>query len=245
MTRRKTERLGLVLGPVLGLALWVGGCAGAVRPHLPAEGPAVAPWDLPANQWGRQSLFRLHVEGPEGEATLRLLLRLSTPTRFQLVISDRLGRAVYGLETADGVGRLIDHQHQRVCPLGASFELEGVPLDPVPLDALPALLLGRVPAHPAAVVAELPLDGEAVFEDARGRRWSVTLEGGEPVAWSLSELSQPALWWRRAGRQSLLSDRVRGVQLSWEATLREPLPAAGPAPLVAPADYATSPCPPG
>lgn len=201
----------------------------------------MAPWQLPTDRLGSQSLFRLRIDGPDGEGTLRLLLRLVGPERYQLLVSDRLGRAVYALDAHDGEGLLIDHQKARACPVGESFELEGVPLDPIPLAALPALLLGRLPARPAAETAELPRDGDVSFTDDQGRPWSVTLVAGEPVSWSLEEGGRPALWWRRAERGQLLSDRVRGVQLSWEETLHEPL-AGELRPLQVPADYERIEC---
>jgi|CXWL01.1.fsa_nt_gi hypothetical protein len=232
-----------VLG--LALALGLGACAGGPRPFDPARsgtGLRTSPWDVPASLLGQQALFRLRIDGPEGEGTLRLLLRLVSPTRFQLVVSDRLGRVLYGFEAADGGGRLIDHQRMRVCPVGTSFELEGVPLEPIPLAAVPALLLGRVPDRPVTPGLEVPAEGDLAFEDGQGRQWSVTLVAGQPVAWTLAENGRPALWWRRDGRQCRLSDRVRGAQMTWEETLREPLPPGDPPPLVVPGGYGAGPC---
>jgi hypothetical protein len=245
MARHATDAVGRLLGLGFGLGLLVhGGCrlGDVPRPTTAATGAAlVAPWQLPVARLGSQSLFRLRIEGPDGEGSLRLLLRLVSAERYQLLVSDRLGRAVYALDAQAGEGLLIDHQKQRVCAIGNSFELEGVPLDPIPVAAVPALLLGRVPTQPAPPDPDWPPDGEVTFTDDRGRPWSVTLAAGEPVAWSLLEAGRPALWWRRTERGFLLSDRVRGVQLSWEESVREPL-AGELRPLQVPAGYATEDC---
>lgn len=245
MARRATDAAGRLLGLAFGLGLLVlGGCRlGTIsRPTTAATGAAVvAPWQLPAGWLGSQSLFRLRIEGPEGEGTLRLLLRLVAADRYQLLVSDRLGRAVYALDAQAGQGFLVDHQKQQVCAIGNTFELEGVPLDPIPLAAVPALLLGRLPTHPAPAALDWPSDGEVRFVDDRGRPWSVTLAAGDPVAWSLQEAGRPALWWRRTERGQLLSDRVRGVQLSWEESVREPLTGEL-RPLQVPEGYATGEC---
>lgn len=245
MARRATDAAGrlLVLGCGLGLLVLAGCRRGTVpRPTTPATGAAlVAPWQLPAAWLGSQTLFRLRIEGPDGEGTLRLLLRLVSADRYQLLVSDRLGRAVYALDAEAGQGLLIDHQKQRVCAIGNTFELEGVPLDPIPLAAVPALLLGRLPTPPPPPAPDWPPAGEVTFTDDRGRPWSVTLAAGEPVSWSLQEAGRPALWWRRTERGQLLSDRVRGVQLGWEESVREPLTGEL-RPLQVPAGYATGEC---
>lgn len=229
----------------LGALLLASGCVHAGRPggsSAPSPpAPAPSSWALPAATLGRQTLWRAQVDGPEGDVSLRLTLRLESPERYQLTVADRLGRGWLALDTtAPGGPRLIDHRGARVCLLERELPVTGLPFSPLPLDVLPALLLGRAPVAPAT--GEAPVaDGEQAFTDAAGRRWSVERERGEVRRWTLWEGDEPALWFRADRGERHLTDRVRGLQMSWQKVADEPL-SAPLTPLEAPADYAVTPC---
>ncbi|HUP43374.1 MAG TPA: hypothetical protein VM599_09200 [Thermoanaerobaculia bacterium] len=210
----------------------LGACAGAPRPAAIPPPGAAAPWELPAGSFPSQRLFRLHYDGSEGEGALRLVLRLAGPERYRLTIADRLGRPLYAIDAAAAGGLLVDHREHRFCPLTPDLRLAELPLEPVPLVALPAVLLGRLPAAPRPGERPAPGGAELSFRDAEGRRWSAELSAGAPVAWTLWLEGEPAVWWRSAGAESVLSDRRRGLQMSWREVGSEPLaePLPPPAP---------------
>jgi hypothetical protein len=177
------------------------------------------------------------VESSEDQGTLRAVLRIERPERYRLTLSDRLGRTLFTLDAGPRAGWLLDHRERRACPFGQGATLRGVPLEPLPPEALVAVLLGRAPAAPAG-----PVEAGArtlSYQDASGRRWDVRLEatgeGGRRVAsWTLHRDGEPALWWRRAGDELLLSDRERAVQIRWREVTRERLDGALPEPAVPP-----------
>lgn len=177
------------------------------------------------------------------------MLRLEAPERYRLTVADRLGRSLYTLDATTGGGLLVDHRERLVCPLEPDVRLKELPLDPLPLASLPAVLLGRVPAAPAESDGTVTHVGHAAerklsFRDARKRRWTVELVRGWPVAWTLWSGGEPRLWWRRMGEEAVLSDRDRGLQMSWREVRSEPLaePLGEP---TAPAGYLPGDCDPG
>lgn len=220
----------------------------------PPGAAAAPPWELPPGAYPSQRLFRLHYDGPEGEGALRLVLRLEAPERYRLTVADRLGRPLYTVDHAvdpangpaagaapAGTGLLVDHRERLYCPLAPDLRLEGLPLDPAPFETLPAVLLGRLPAPPRPGERADPAGSELSFRDAEDRRWSAELAAGAPVAWTLWLEGEPAVWWRSAGGESHLSDRRRGLQMSWRETGREPLAEPLPPP-TPPAGYAPGVC---
>lgn len=192
---------------------------------VPAETSTHPPWTIPASAFPTQRLFRLHYDSAaEGEGTLRLVLRLESPERYRLTVADRLGRSLYTIDAGAGGGLLADHRERLVCPLEPDVRLEELPLDPLPLASLPAVLLGRLPAAPAAGARpERGRPGTLAILDGQGRRWTAELVRGWPVAWRLWIDGEPRVWWRRSGEESLLSHRERGLQMSWREVGREPL----------------------
>ena len=239
----------LLAASALVAAVLLQGCAGArspaVRPAPPPTAgrtPVPPPWAVPSAAYGTQRLFRLHYEGPEGEGTLRLVLRLESPERYRLVIADRLGRSLFTLDAAASGGLLLDHRRGLACPLEAGIRLEGLPVEPLPFQALPAVLLGRVPAVPVRGRARASAGGTVEYRDAAGRRWSARVgEGGEVRSWTLWQAGEPALWWRSEAGQAFLSDRRRGAQASWREVGREPLAEPLPPPAV-PEGFAAGEC---
>lgn len=202
---------------------------------------AAAPWELLPATRSTQHLFRLRYDGPEGEGSLRLALRLEGAERYQVRATDPLGRALWTLDTRGDRALWLDHRNRLACTLAGRFDPAAARLTPFPLPALPALLLGRLPAPPAGRV-ERPAPGALSYRDDRERRWTVRLgEGGGPRAWTLWSAGEPAVWWRFGDGEAVLSDRRRGVQLRWRRTLSEPL--AGPLEAVeAPAGFRRVDC---
>ncbi len=197
---------------------------------------------VPSSDYGTQRLFRLHYDGPEGEGTLRLVLRLESPSRYRLVISDRLGRSLFTLDAAPSGGLLLDHRQALACPLAAGVRLEGLPIEPLSVQALPAVLLGRLPSLPAHGRSRESSTGALEFRDGAGRRWSARLgDGGQVRSWTLWQAGEPALWWRSNDGQAFLSDRRRGAQASWREVGREPLAEPLPPPAV-PEGFAAGEC---
>lgn len=225
------------MAPALVLSLVLAACAGvrpAVAPAANASPPSEAsaperPWTIPADAYPSQMLFRMEAETSDGEASVRVVLRLQEPDRYRLTLSDRLGRTLYTVDVGLGGGWLADHRSRQACPIpasGGALVLRGAPLEGLAIAALPAVLLGRVPAEPASPILE---DGDGAedelsFRDPRGRRWTVRREGTEVVGWTLWQGGEPVLWWRRDGERALLSDRLRGAQLRWQTVAREGLP---------------------
>jgi hypothetical protein len=185
-------------------------------------GPAVPAWQIPAESLGTQRLYRVGYSGPEGEGSFRLTLRLAAQDRYQVQAVDPVGRGLWSLDVAGGQGLFLNHRAHTSCVFQGSFDVAGVPLGPFPLLTLPALLLGRVPAQPAA-----PPQGrgrELTFHDAAERAWTVDVgTGGEVESWTLAEKGAPTVWWIRDSSWMVLSDRVRGVQVRWREVLSERL----------------------
>lgn len=140
-------------------------------------------------------------------------------------------------------GLWLNHRARTYCLFEGRFDLSGVPLGPFPLLSLPSLLLGRVPAEPAAgTPMPPPRDGLFEFHDASHRLWTGVLRGdGLILSWTLSEGSAPKVWWMRREDWAILSDRERAVQVRWKEVLREDLDREPPR-LEPPAGYREVPC---
>lgn len=235
-------------------ALLASACAGGTAPRTPA-GPrdgdpgAERPWELPADAYPSQRLYRLEFDSAEGDGALRLVLRLADAGRYRLTIADRLGRPLYTVDAEPAGGLLLDHREQLFCSLAPDVRLEELPIDPLPLRALPGVLLGRLPEAPRRSSAPAADGREISFHDAAGRRWTATLTGqgsepgvhGVPESWTLWLDGEPAVWWRRLDDRAMLSDRRRGLRMTWREVGREPLASAlGPA--AAPEDYRPGVC---
>ncbi|HEX2164895.1 MAG TPA: hypothetical protein VHM02_13190 [Thermoanaerobaculia bacterium] len=215
---------------------------------------------MPSTTVGTQRLYRVGYDGPDGGGSFRLTLSLAAPERYRVRAVDPVGRALWSLDVDGEEGLWVDHRAEAACRLAGSLDLAAGRLTPFPLASLPALLLGRLPASPAGEVEE-PGAGEAgeepeaaaagdtagrrlAFADAQGRRWSATLgDDGAPRSWAMTEPGDaaPSVWWRRRGGDGVLSDRVRGIQLTWSQSVVEPLPEAL-APLAAPPSFHEVPC---
>jgi hypothetical protein len=245
------------LGPgavllLLVLLLALAGCA-ANRP--PAQTPsAAAPaasgapvpvWQVPADAYGTQTLYRVMVSGAEGEGSVRLTLRLAAPDRYQAQAADPLGRALWSLDVENDHGWWLDHRNRTFCRLAGPVDLAVLPLGPLAPAALPPLLLGRLPVPPAAAesVTRQSLAGGAgedlSFHDAAGRRWGAVVRDGRVLSWTLWQEGAvgPVLSWvadtgrgdgtgtgdRSGAGWAKLTDRRKGVEVRWRQVLREPL----------------------
>lgn len=202
------------------------------------------PWEIPQGAYGSQRLYRVSYAGPEGEGSFKVTLRLASPARYQLQSVDPVGRSLWSLDVSHDAGLFLNHRSRTFCHFEGRFDVAGVPMGPFPLLSLPSLLLGRVPADPAAgsAAAAAPLGREFDFKDGTGRRWYGTLgEEGLVQGWTLSEGSTPKVWWIRREDWAILSDRDRGVQVRWREVLRENLDSE-PAALEAPSGYREAVC---
>jgi hypothetical protein len=220
--------------------LLLAGCSSARR-ALPRAATGELPWELAADVFGTQRLFRGSYSGPEGEGSVRATLRLATAERFQLDVADRLGRPVASLQVGPGAQRAVDHRRRVYCPQPEGLALPGLGLLPLAASQLPAVLLGALPAAPAG--GDLPVaSGEVDFRDGQGRRWTSTLASGRPASWTLWDEDGPLWWWRaepaasRKRSGGRLSHRG-GRQLRWQEVVVEPLAATAEEPPSPPAGY--------
>ncbi|MEM7480245.1 MAG: hypothetical protein AAF481_03630 [Acidobacteriota bacterium] len=204
----------------------------------PVAGPA-ASTGLPTEWLSSQYLFRVRYDGGEGAGSFRLVLRLTADDRFQASAVDLFGRPLWALQVSGGEGLWLDRRESFACRAAASFEL---PLAPLPIGALPALLLGRLPVP-------LAMDSAGEAFDASGRRWTYSIGGGGSAAAGTDKLTAWTVWrgrerllaWLIAGEERVLSDPRGGYQLRWRRVNQAPL-AAPPSPLTIPPDYREVEC---
>ncbi len=227
----------IATGGVVVLAVLTNGCAHGPRPA--AHGSASIATEsrtLPP----QRSLFRVRYRGAEGAGSLRLALYRVAANAYQLRATDTFGRAVWSLSVRDGLSQLLDYRSRRYCETQDEVRIPEVALAPLPLERLPDVLAGGLPALPAE--GERPGSGE--FLDRRGRRWTIRIDGdgdgGVLVAWTLWESGTPALWWSRLEKGGVLSHR-QGSQFRWRLSVTEPM--EGPLePLEPPADFLSVDC---
>ncbi len=176
---------------------------------------------LRAEDLQTQSLFRVHYQGPDGSGAFRLVLKLESAERYLIETKDRFGRGLWRIE-ADGSGTvLVDDRRKIFCASEDGIRIPEITLESLPLEELPAILLGRLPGDLESVAG----DGE--YRDRNGRRWTVittlTASGPEPSGWTLWENGEPWLWWHgEAAGEGMLSHRA-GTQLRWKRVAGEPL----------------------
>jgi hypothetical protein len=141
-------------------------------------------------------------------------LRLASPVRYQIQAVDPVGRSLWGLDVSAERGLWLDHRNKATCSFEGSFDVSGIALGPFPLLSLPSLLMGRVPAEPAAEAEPALTDGQVEFRDEIGRRWAAEVGGdGAVEGWRLWDQEQPTVWFMRRDNWAYLSDRTRGVQV--------------------------------
>lgn len=231
---------------------WLGGVLIALGLQACAHGPAPAPRidvrplvvgsDLRAGvDYPTQRLYRVRYQGPEGQGSLKLTLRLERPERFQLSAADPLGRALWSLEQRSEAVRFIDHRRRVGCDLPAEIRLPQIVLANLPVRSLPLVLLGHLPSVPATPLED-PGSGRQRLEytDAAGRRWSAVMVAGEAESWTLWKDDRPLLWWSRQPAGGILSAR-EGAQFRWRESVSESLSGAL-MPLEIPVEYEVGEC---
>ena len=196
---------------------------------------------LRGGEFPTQRLYRVRYEGPDGQGSLKLTLRLEAPGRFQLSAADPLGRAVWTLGLGSGAARFLDHRRHLSCDLPAEVRLPQVVLAKLPVRMLPVVLLGLLPSPPAVPEAVAGDERRRLrYNDADGRQWSAVVVGEEVESWTLWEGDKPALWWSRQAGGGILSAH-EGAQFRWRQTVSEPLTEAL-APLEVPPGYESGEC---
>ena len=220
-------RFAALLAVLGGLASLIG-CASA-RPTpeiLPAGDPgatrAVLPWEIPGAEWGTQRIVQMRYDGPEGEGTLRLVLRFESPDRFHVEASDRLGRRWWDLNVQDGGALVLWVRERTFCRYRGDLEIPALSLGPVPAGAVAALLLLRLPAPPVdqAVAETTAAAGSGVveldFEDRWDRRWTAVTTASAPRSWTLHRGSRKRASWRvAADGMARLVEPEAGLELRW------------------------------
>jgi len=209
----------------LGIALFVwSGCAttdGLTSLFRPPESNRAEPWILPADSYPTQRLYRIKYSGPEGDAGFKLTLYLEGPNRYRLLASD-LGRKLWSLSVdSQGEALWIDYRGKEYCRSDAASELRFVPLAELPLNAMPKLLLGSIPAVPATGLNR-SVD-RISFLDARGQLWNGGFAEEQLEWWSLVDSGEATVWWRREGRGGTFVDRPGGQRVSWTEIVSEVL----------------------
>lgn len=206
------------------------GCRSAAPP--PAIGAtAIAPWEIPSEELGRQSLYRVQMRAAEERGSLRLVVRLWNPGRFELAASDALGRSLWSLRSADGAAVWSDRERGAPCALAADRPIRWPRFGwTFPASDLPALLLGRLPEPPSEPTGTAA-SGESVIETGSGRRFRLTVAGGLPVRWSLvGESSERSLSWTREDDGGRLEASDGALEIRWRRVSREPVTGPPPEP---------------
>lgn len=223
MSRRSLNRSrGVAALLALVAVLAVGGACRSTR-------PAASVPDLEAPL---QALFRIEYDGPRGDGSGKLTLRLWGEEDFLLDLRDPLGRRRWALRSTPRGAWLVESGSDRYCRLTPGAVLAVTGWGEVPLRRLPHVLLG-----------EAPLNGQrAGVEEATtsAGRWRFGWRSGELVQWGLWRQRRPVVWWRREEDGGVLSS-ARGEQLRWRERVREPM-SVPPAPAAPPAGAEETSC---
>lgn len=201
-------------------------------------------WGVTGADLGTQRILRLNYQDSETDGTLKVVLRIATAQRFSVQGSDQFNRSWFRLAVDGDHALLVDFRAGSYCRLDSAIQLESVPLGPLPFDAVPALLLGRLPVAPAAGV-EVE-EGRVSFADRQNRRWSARVDAGVVVGWTLWQDGEPEVYWSFDGRMAYLSSRREALQMRWrsgrsEALGQPPDEIVPPAGMVEDCSHATSP----
>lgn len=225
--RRRRE----AAGALLLVSLFAAGCVGGRLVFLPAAPPADRPWEIPPEAYPSQRLYRVEYEDAEDQAAFRLTLYLERPDRFRLQAVADLGRRVWTVDLEGGRATWIDHRRKEVCATDGERLVGPVPVADLPVAALARLLLGVLPAEPAAPPEWS--DTGLAYRDARGQLWNGGLERSPAVEgvpgparllwWTLLEGDQPVSWWKVEDGRAAFTDRRAGRRLRWSEVAREPL----------------------
>ena len=235
----------------LALLLALAGCGLPGRPERIPSGAKA--WEIPPAALDSQRLYRIGYQGPEGKLAFRLTLYLMAASHFRMDAADGVGRRIFSLELAPPpavagsalpaapAALFLDHREKQYCRLAASGLPADLPLANLPLDALPRLLLGVMPAQPAVELAQ-DAAGKLSYLDAAGQKWSGQV-GADGLLqwWTLAEGGEAVAWWQRQPSETIYSDRKAGLQVRLQEQVVERL-ASRPAPLEIPPGYAEIVC---
>jgi len=214
-----------------------------MRSRSEASAASAAPWNLSLEDFGSQRLFRMKVRGQDGRGRFRLTLRLAREDLFQLAAADPLGRSLWTLHVAGRSALLVEHRRRRACNFDGSIDLSELYLGSFPLRDLPAVLLGRVPAHPWGGDEGQLAGAQFAFVDGQRRYWSGILEGERVTEWTLKDSDGETLaeLRREEGGWAVLVEHRQQLELRWREVVREPLKGELIAPSV-PRDYQRGGC---
>lgn len=221
------SRSGIRTGGICLAGLLVVACAAGPAPNAAAPTQLEAPpWQMPRNEYPSQRLFRVAVAGKQGGGSARVTLRYWVPGEYEARAADALGRPLWLLSVYRGRELVIDFRAQTYCDGQDSMRLPLIDFGPLPDDALPRLLIGRLPLPPDTRTAYVwKRNGSFQFTDAMGRKWRGQLRGGWPVHWVVGD-PEPLIWWRRSESGGILSRRGGG-QIRWRQEVREAFAPSG------------------
>lgn len=195
-------------------------CATAARVSRTRNGasdpPALATAGAIPGQW----LFRAEVKTASGSGSLRLVLRRFDASRFTLSASDALGQARWEIRS-DGIEAVwLEPEAHRFCRLDARRALRTPQwVSSISVADIAGLLTGEWPPEDALAPPPVPPESPAppasglqrITGDRAQERWT---------NWTLWEGSEPLVWFKRLGTDSLLSARQPAVQFRWRLTAR-------------------------
>jgi hypothetical protein len=196
----------------------------------PATAPVPPAWEIPADELHRQSLYRVQLRTGEERGSLRLVLRLWDPGRFELAASDALGRTVWTLRAAGGAATWTDRERGSACALALDRSIRWPRFGlTFPASDLPRLLLGRLPEAPVDPGAA-PIAGEGEVLTESGRRLRYSVVAGAPARWSLQSASSAAVvsWTREGEGGRLGAAQPEPFEIRWRRISREPVTGAPP-----------------
>ena len=115
---------------------------------------AVFSTGLRAEDLHTQSLFRAHYQSGDGSGAFRLVLKLESAERYRIETKDRFGRGLWRIE-ADRSGTVwVDDRRKVFCASEDGIRIPEIALESLPLEELPAILLGRLPGKLESVAVD-------------------------------------------------------------------------------------------
>lgn len=151
---------------------------------------------------------------------LRMILDVDSSERYAITTKDRFGRGLWRLESGSAGALLVDDRRKLYCRAADGVRIPEMALESLPLDELPAVLLGRLPAN----LVRSSETGESradEYRDRRDRRWTVRGAPARPESWTVWESEEPWLWWRRHESDGGVLSHRGGSQFRWKLVAKE------------------------